>query len=50
MTFLSVDTAWQLAAERHERLMTETARRRRRRVRPRPPVDQLPTSTPPDAA
>jgi hypothetical protein len=48
MHLISIDTAWQLAADKRTRMMGEASRRRR--VRPRPPVDHLPRSTPPDAA
>jgi hypothetical protein len=46
MHFISVDTAWQLHKERQQRF--EAAAARRRRLRPRPPVDRLPT--PPSTA
>ena len=44
MTFLSFDTAWLLAKDRQQRLEADAARRRR--IRPRPPVDRLPTDDP----
>jgi hypothetical protein len=42
MHYLSFDDAWQLNKDRHERLLNEAIRSRLRRVRPRPPVDDLP--------
>jgi hypothetical protein len=40
MTYLSVDTAWQLEKDRRAQLRDEFSRLRR--PRPRPPVDDLP--------
>jgi hypothetical protein len=42
MHFFSFDTAWQLSKDRRERLLADGVRARLRRVRPRPPVDDLP--------
>jgi hypothetical protein len=42
MYHLSFDTAWQLNNDRRERLLNAGIRSRLRRVRPRPPVDDLP--------
>jgi hypothetical protein len=47
MDMYAVDTAFQLVADRRERLLTQVARRRR--LRRRPVTDHLPGS-PPDAA
>jgi hypothetical protein len=44
--FISLDTAWQLRNDRRDRFMADASRRRR--LRPRPPVDHLPD--PPDRA
>jgi hypothetical protein len=42
MHYLSIDTAWQLNDDRRERLLNAGFRTGLRRVRPRPPVDDLP--------
>jgi hypothetical protein len=42
MYHLSFDTAWQLSKDHRERLLNAGIRSRMRRVRPRPPVDDLP--------
>jgi hypothetical protein len=42
MHYLSFDTAWQLDKDRRARLLDAAFRTRLRRVRPRPPVDDLP--------
>lgn len=42
MYHLSFDTAWQLSKDHRERLLNAGIRSRLRRVRPRPPVDDLP--------
>jgi hypothetical protein len=42
MHYLSIDAAWQLSNDRRERLLNAGIRTRLRRVRPRPPVDDLP--------
>jgi hypothetical protein len=42
MHYFSLDTAWQLNEDRRERLLSAAFRTRLRRVRPRPPVDDLP--------
>jgi hypothetical protein len=42
MHYFSFDTAWQLNKDRRERLLDAGFRTRLRRVRPRPPVDDLP--------
>ena len=47
MHLFATDTAFQLAADRRERLLEQAARRRR--LRRRPVADRLPGS-PPDAA
>jgi hypothetical protein len=42
MQFVSFDAAWQLSKDRRERLLAAGVRTRLRRIRPRPPVDDLP--------
>jgi hypothetical protein len=42
MNYLSFDAAWQINNDRRERLLNAGIRSRLRRVRPRPPVDDLP--------
>jgi hypothetical protein len=44
MTVLSFDTVWQLAKDRQREL--QDVAERRRRIRPRPPIDRLPTDDP----
>jgi hypothetical protein len=42
MHYLSFDAAWQLNKDRRQRLLDEFSAARTRRLRPRPPVDDLP--------
>jgi hypothetical protein len=42
MNYFSFDAAWQINNDRRERLLNAGIRSRLRRVRPRPPVDDLP--------
>jgi hypothetical protein len=47
MQFFSFDTAWQLSKDRRERLLADGPRSRLRRIRPRPPVDNVAFLPPP---